>query len=171
MPRYVKWTESQRQIGLAIEEVKATQERALREAQQKWFEFATRQDALFVEHIPEAANSAKAAKLQQAAVAVLKDIGFTDEELGDLWTGRAPLRLRDHRMQLLVLDATRYRQAQQKARDAVAKPIPPVQRPGVAQPRGAALDAALQALNKQLETSGNLKDAAALIAARRKAAR
>ena len=32
MPRYVKWSESQRQIGRAIDEVKAAQESALREA-------------------------------------------------------------------------------------------------------------------------------------------
>jgi hypothetical protein len=76
MPRYVKWSESQRQIGRAIDEVKAAQESALREAQQKWFEFATRQDALFAERVPEAADPEKAAKLQQAAVAVLKDIGW-----------------------------------------------------------------------------------------------
>ncbi len=168
-PRYVKWSESQRQIGRAIDEVKAAQESALREAQQKWFEFATRQDALFAEHVPEAADPAKNAKMQEVAVAVLKEIGFSDEELGDLWTGRTRLPLRDHRMALLIHDATRYRQAQQKAKDVAAKPVPPVQRPGVSQLRGAALDAKIQALAKQLETSGSLKDAAALIAARRKA--
>ena len=171
MPRYVKWSESQRQIGVALEQVKAAQESALREAQQRWFEFATRQDALFVERVPEAADPAKNAKMQEAAVAVLKEIGFSDEEIGDLWTGRARLPLRDHRMALLVHDATRYRQAQQKAKEAAAKPVPPVQRPGVAQPRGAAQDAKIRALAEQLETSGSLKDAAALIAARRKAGR
>jgi hypothetical protein len=171
MPRYVKWSESQRQIGIALEQVKAAQESALREAQQKWFEFATRQDALFVERVPEAADPARNAKMQEAAVTVLKEIGFSDEEIGDLWTGRARLPLRDHRMALLIHDATRYRQAQQKAKDAAAKPVPPVQRPGVAQPRGAAQDAKIQVLTKQLETSGSLKDAAALIAARRKAGR
>jgi hypothetical protein len=66
---------------------------------------------------------------------------------------------------------SRYREAQRKAKDVVAKPVPPVQRPGVSQPRGAAQDARIQALTKQLEASGSLKDAAALIAARRKAAR
>jgi hypothetical protein len=171
MPRYVKWSESQRQIGRAVEEVNAAQASALRDAQQKWFEFATRQDALFAERVPEAADPEKNAKMQEAAIVMLKGIGFTDEELGDLWNGRARLPLRDHRVALLIHDATRYRQAQQKAKDAAAKPVPPVQRPGVAQPRGAAQDAKIQALAKQLETSGSLKDAAALIAARRKAGR
>jgi len=53
----------------------------------------------------------------------------------------------------------------------VGKEWLPAQRPGVAQPRGAAQDAQIQALDKRLEASGSLKDAAALIAARRKAGR
>jgi hypothetical protein len=39
--------------------VNAGQASALREAQQKWFEFATRQDALFAERVPEAADPEK----------------------------------------------------------------------------------------------------------------
>jgi hypothetical protein len=49
-------------------------------------------------------------------------------------------------MQLLVHDATRYRQAQRKAKAADAKPVPPAQRPAVSQPRGAAQNAKIQAL-------------------------
>jgi hypothetical protein len=45
-----------------------------------------------------------------------------------------------------------------------------VQRPGVAQPRGAAQDAVVQSLAKRLDQTGNLKDAARLLAERRKAA-
>jgi hypothetical protein len=99
------------------------------------------------------------------------DIGFTGQELEQLWRGEATIPLRDHRMQLLILNGIKYRDAQQKAKDPVAKPAPPVQRPSVSQPRGAPQDAAILALNKRLETSGNLNDAAALIVARRKAAR
>jgi hypothetical protein len=44
-----------------------------------------------------------------------------------------------------------------------------VQRPGASQPRGAALDAQIQNLDKKLATSGSLKDAAALVKARRAA--
>ena len=171
MPRYVKWSEKQRQIALIKEQIKTAQERAAREASAQWEAFGKRQDELFVEKVPEYADPAKAAKLQEGAVALLKDVGFTEQELGNLWTGRANMTLRDHRLQLLILDGVKYREAQQKAKQAVAKPVPPVQRPGVSQPRGAAQDAAIQALSKRLETSGNLKDAAALIAARRKAAR
>jgi hypothetical protein len=151
-----------------------SQQRAVHEQQSQWAEFAKRQDDLFIERVPEFADKAKAAKMQEAAVSVLTDIGFTEEELGQLWNGSQALALRDHRMQLLILDGIRYRDAQQKAKAVTAKPVPPVQRPGVSQPRGAAHDAQIQALNQKLETakgSNALKVAAQLVAARRAAAR
>jgi hypothetical protein len=70
-----------------------------------------------------------------------------------------------------VHDAVMWRDAQSKAKAASAAKVPPVQRPGVSQPRGAAHDAQVQNLTKRLETSGSLKDAAALLRARRAARR
>ncbi len=170
-PRYVRWQAQQQRLAALQQQLTAAQVHSVQENERHWAAFAKRQDELFTEKVPEFADRTKALKLQDAAVAALKDIGFTEQELGKLWTGRANMTLRDHRVQLLILDGVRYREAQQKAKEVVAKPVPPVQRPGVSQPRGAAQDAQIQALNKRLETSGNLKDAAALIAARRKAAR
>ena len=77
------------------------------------------------------ADPGKAAKLQAAAVAVLKDLGFDEAELSQSWTGKGSISLRDHRVQLLIRDATLWRDAQAKAKTATAKPVPPVQRPGV----------------------------------------
>jgi hypothetical protein len=65
----------------------------------------------------------------------------------------------------------RFRDAQKAARQASTKPVPPVQRPGVAQPRGAAHEAVVQNLTKRLDQTGTLKDAARLLAERRKAVR
>src|SRR2546430_1482055 len=47
-----------------------------------------------------------------------REFGSSGGKSGDLGTAGARLPLRDHRMALLVHDATRYRQAQQKAKDA-----------------------------------------------------
>jgi hypothetical protein len=44
-----------------------------------------------------------------------------------------------------------------------------VQRPGVSQGKGATQDALVQDLSKKLEASGSLRDAAALLRARRAA--
>ena len=100
---------------------------------------------------------------------VLKDLGYNDQELSDLWNGRGAMSLRDHRVQLLIRDGVRYRDAQAAARSAAVRPVPSVQRPGAAAPRGADADARLSALNSKLEQSGSLKDAAALLAAQRHA--
>ena len=88
---------------------------------------------------------------------------------GALWNGAKDLSLRDHRVQLLIRDATLWREAQAKAA-AQAKPVPPVQRPGVAQPKGAAQHAQIENLAQQLDKSSGVKalrTAAKLVAARR----
>ena len=55
-----------------------------------------------------------------------------------------------------------------KAKDAVAaRPLPPVQRPGVAGSRGDQERSDLHSLNARLSSSGDLKDAVALYRARR----
>src|SRR5258708_1587312 len=74
-----------------------------------------------------------------------------------------------HRVQLLVSDAILWREAKAKAKAAAAKPLPPVQRLGVRQAKVAAQDALVEDLGKKLEASGSLKDAAALLRARRAA--
>ena len=139
------------------------------EQRQNFAAFAKRQDELLTEKAPDMADKANAAKLQSAALTMLKAIGFTEKELSDSFNGKLHLPIRDHRLQLLVHDAILWRDAQEKAKAAAAKSVPPVQRPGVAQPRGAARAANIQNLTKRLETSGNLKDAAALLRARRAA--
>jgi hypothetical protein len=108
-------------------------------------------------------------RLSGAGVAVLKHHGFGEVELAASWNGHKDFSLRDHRVQLLIRDAVLWREAKAKAKAAVAKPLPPAQRPGVSQGRGAAQEAAIQNLTKRLDASGSLKDAAALLRARRAA--
>jgi hypothetical protein len=105
---------------------------------------------------------------------VLKDLGFDDAELVQSWHGQKDFSLRDHRVQLLIRDAALWREAQQKAKAATTKPVPPVQRPGVAPVKGAAQAAQLQSLTQQLENAKGvnaLRAAADLVKARRASAR
>ena len=88
---------------------------------------------------------------------VLKDLGFDEAELAASWQGHRDFSLRDHRVQLLVRDATLWREAQQKAKAAVAKPVPPVQRPGVSHPKGAAKSRSSKTSHKQLENASGVK--------------
>jgi hypothetical protein len=171
-PRYAQWDFTQKKIALVQQQMQEAQLRQHTERHRKFAEFAKREDDLLTEKAPEMTDPKKAAELQGKAVAALKAIGFDDAELGQAWNGHKELSLRDHRVQLLIRDATQWREAQAKARTAAAKPVPPVQRPGSAQPRGAAAEQRIQNLNKQLENASgvnSLRVAAKLVAARRAA--
>ncbi len=171
-PRYVRWDAQQKQVAAVQQEMKGAEERRMAELKQRWTEFAKREDFLFTEKAPEMADKDKAAKLQGAAVSVLKELGFSDEELSRSYHGKQGMSLRDHRVQLLVRDATLWHEAQAKAKAATAKPVPPVQRPGVSQGKGAEREAAIQNLNQQLDKASGvnaLRAAAKLVAARRAA--
>lgn len=166
--RYAKWDAKQKQIQAVQHELGQAQQRQQQEQSQNWESFAQKQDALFAEKAPEILDPDKGPKLTKAALETLKDVGFTDQDLKAFY-GQGFLR--DHRIQLLVLDAVKYRQIQvskEKAKTAVKKDVPPVQRPGVAQGSSAERDVRLTNLEQKLNESGNVKDAVALWAARRK---
>jgi hypothetical protein len=166
-PRFAKWNLHQQQVAEVTRQILGAQARQASEQQRRFADFAKRQDDLFKDKVPQMADPAEVAKLQSAAMAVLKDHGFEEAELAASWHGQKDFSLRDHRVQLLVRDAILWREAKAKAKAAVAKPLPPVQRPGTSQPKGAAQEAVIQNLTKKLDASGSLKDAAALLKARR----
>jgi hypothetical protein len=167
--RYRKWSLQETRISELAREMREAQGRRVAEQQQRFGDFAKRQDELFKERVPEMADTAAAAQLERAAMAVLKQHGFDETELAASWHGQKDFLLRDHRIQLLVRDAILWRQAQAKAKAAVAKPLPPVQRQGGAQSKSAARDEEIQNLSKKLDATGSLKDATALLRARRAA--
>jgi hypothetical protein len=168
-PRYVVWDAQQKKIAAVQQQANAALARQTQEAHHHWSNFAQEQDSLFLEKAPELAEKGQLAKVAENAMGVLKDIGFNDQELAQLWNGRQALSLRDHRIQLLIRDGVRYRDAHAAAKAAAVKSVPHVQRPGAAVPRGAEADARISALNNKLEQSGSLKDAAALLLAQRQA--
>ena len=168
--RYIQWTAHQQKVSAVQNEMRLAQERQSQEWNSKWSEFASREDQLTSERIPELADPAQRAKVQEGAISYLKDIGFEESELGSAWNGQASLSLRDHRVQSMIRDAVKFREGKAAVKIAVStKPLPPVQRPGVAAPRGN--DSNIQNLSKKLETTGRIEDAAAVVAARRAAAR
>ena len=170
-PRYVLWDAQQKRIASAQQDMAGADQRQAQERHIRLTQYAQREQDLMFEKAPELADPVQRAKLEHAAVGMLRDLGFSEQELVGLQMGRSDLSVHDHRVQLLIRDGVRFRDAQKAARQASLKPVPPVQRPGVAQPRGAAHDAAVQSLTKRLDQTGTLKDAARLLAERRKAAR
>jgi len=170
-PRYVLWDAQQKRIASAQQELDGSAQRQQQERLTRLDQYSRREQGVLAEKVPELADPVQRSKLEHAAVGMLHDLGFSDQELTELYQGRRDLSLHDHRLQLIIRDGVRFRDAQKAAKQASTKPVPPVQRPGVAQPRGAAQDAVVQNLTKRLDQTGNLKDAARLLAERRKAAR
>jgi hypothetical protein len=151
-PRYLRWDAHQKDIAAKMATVREAQQRQVQEHSDRFARFAQEQDKLFIERNPEFADPEKAAKMQTAAVTALRDVGFSEEELGQLWNGQLMLSLRDGRMQSLIADGVRYRQGQTAAKKVAAnKTLPPVQRPGVAQSGHADTDDKIKSLQRQLD--------------------
>ena len=171
-PRYLQWDLAQKKIAAVQQEMQAATTRQVQEKQQKFAEYANKEDSLFTERAPEMSDSVKADQLRKNAVNTLKDLGFNDQELAESWMGQKDLSLRDHRLQLLIRDATLWRNAQQKAVAAAKKPVPPVQRPGVQVERNSGRQAEIHNLSQQLDKATGvnaMRIAAQLVAARRAA--
>jgi hypothetical protein len=79
--------------------------------------------------------------------------------------------MRNAVFQRMMYDAGKYR-LMMKAKDTVAaKPVPPVQRPGMARTPAEREHADLRTLNARLSSSGSIKDAVALYTARKSSKR
>ena len=170
-PRYIRWDANQKQIAAVQQEIGVAQQRQQVEYQSQFAKYAEAEDQAFTEAVPEFKDKAKAEKLQTEARKVLANLGFKDEELVRAWNGQGNLSLRDHRVQKLIHDAVKYRQAEAARANLkpATKPIPQVQRPGVARPAGAADAERIEALSKRLDKTGDIRVAAQLYAARKAA--
>lgn len=164
--RYMAWQEAREKGNALAQQTAAAQQRQQQEAQQNWANFVNAETQAFTEKAPEFSNPETMAKAQAQALETLVDVGFGKDELVALWDQGKPLSLRDHRVMLLVRDAMKYRAAQQAAKTATKKPVPPVQRPGTAPAKGEAAAVDLKILNDKLSRSGRLEDAVAILNAR-----
>jgi hypothetical protein len=168
--RFAKFQANQARIQDVQRRMSEAQTRQQREAQDSFARFADEQDRLFLEKAPEFADAKTAEKARtEAAKFLTETVGFEQSELAAMWNGEKGLSLRDARAQSLVRDAMKWRSAQTAAKAAAAKPVPPVQKPGVASSPRDAASSNIQALERNLERTGSLRDAAALLAARRRA--
>jgi hypothetical protein len=169
-PRFARWQAHQMKVDAVARESQAAQERQAGELKAKWSEYAAKQDQLLNDRAPELADKSKAEKLTKSAQEYLGDIGFRPEELAQAWNGEASLSLRDHRVQLLILDGVKFREAKAGAAKPAPKPVPPVQKPGTSKAPISAADAEVQTLKTAFERNPSAKNAAALLNAKRRSA-
>jgi len=151
--RFIKWTAHQQKVAAVHREFQQVQERQAIEYKKQWSDYASKQDAELAERAPELKDPERARKVADGARGVLKDLGFNDQELGQLWNGEASLSLRDHRLQLLLLDGVKYREAKASVSKPTPKPVPPVQRPGAAPNKGAQLVARVEEASQKLSNA------------------
>ncbi|QIP08541.2 hypothetical protein [Bradyrhizobium symbiodeficiens] len=142
------------------EEVRRTADASRRHFQN----YAKVEDARLEMMLKEEARGVRQAVAQEI-MASAKASGIEPEEMQRLFDNE-PL-MRNATFQRMMYDAGKYR-LMMKARDAVAaRPMPPVQRPGMAAGRGERGQSDLRTLSARLSSTGNLKDAVALYQARR----
>jgi hypothetical protein len=167
--RFSQWQAHRIKVDAVQQEVEQSRYRQQAEFQTRWTEFAAREDTKVMEAIPELSDPAQREKIQKSAVNYLRDAGFTDQELAQAWNGQASISPRDSRFQKLVHDAARYVEAQKNATKTLQtpKPLPPVQKPGVAPPKSGSNEQLIKDLTAKLDRTGDMKVAAQLLAARR----
>lgn len=169
--RYLQWQAHQTKLQAVHAEVERARAAQAQEEQSKWAQHVQAENARVAEFIPELADKTKAAELTARAAERLSELGFKQEELAELANGKQKLSIYDHRIQRLIFSDLKLSEIQKAKTAAVAKPVPPVQRPGVSKPSGAAASEQIQALTAKLERTGSLKDAQALRAAQARLSR
>ena len=170
--RFAMWQAHQMKVQNVQQQIQVNYQRQQQEYTNKWNQFAQNEDNLFAARATEMSDPVQAKDIATKAVETLRDTGFTDDDLNKLWSGQASVSLRDHRMQLLIRDAARYRAA--KAGAPAKKASPPASRtlrPGTPAERASDAQVNLESLTKNLESSGKWKDGAELLLARRAARR
>jgi hypothetical protein len=133
-------------------------------ARRSFERFARSEDArleVMLKDEPKAMQHAVMTEIKASA----RESGIEPDELTRLFATE-PL-MRNATFQRMMYDAGKYR-LMMKAKDAaVAKPVPPVQRPGTATTRSERERADIRTLNTKLSASGDIKDAVALYQARK----
>lgn len=167
---FVRYQEYQlmREKGEALRvEAEAAQNRQHEQWQANFSTYVESEHKRFFELAPEFADPEKAPQLQAQARALLTDVGYSEGEIRAALQGQSSISPHDHRFQMILRDAMKYRAAKTVTKKAPTKATPPVQRPGHAKTKGEVRTGRIQDLETRLNKSGSAKDAAALLSAMR----
>jgi hypothetical protein len=165
--RFQQWQLRQMELSTAQAEKQQNDLRSAEEKRGSWAKFVKAESEAFENEVSE--FKAKKDEYSKRAAEILTELGFSPEELSKLANGEEGIKLFDRRMQRLLFDRIKLSEIRSAPPKAVPKSAPPVQRPGAKQPSGAAQAQSIQALNQQLNASGSVDDALALLIAQRKA--
>ena len=137
-------------------------------ARQNFHNYAKSEDARLESMLKGEPKETQAA-VSSEIIASAKASGVEPGELFRLFNSE-PL-MRNAVFQRMMYDAGKYRLMMKAKGAAAAKPVPPVQRPGVARTAAEREHVDVRTLSARLASSGNIKDAVALYNARRSSKR
>jgi hypothetical protein len=163
--RSQRFQESARKHQALAAELAKVRSQQQQVAHAQYQHFASQHDRYAEELIPELRKNADPTvrrNLQQASQDILREAGFSDAELLQAWHNGGSFHLRDARAQKILADAARWRLAQARMKEAVRKPVPPVQRPGTRDSVISHSEGELNAISQRLTRSGSIKDAVQL---------
>jgi hypothetical protein len=159
--RFQQWQVYQMDAQAAEAERKEAEARQQHEKAQARTAYAREQEAKLLDLIPEMKDPEKANAIRSKAVAMLvNDYGFTESDLGAIMqTDDGYKVLSDARWQKLIADGLKYQDSLKAKATIAAKPLPPVQRPGVSAPAQNGNTARIQALEKELSNTSGVNQA------------
>jgi hypothetical protein len=170
--RFQAWQVQQMRLQAANAENERVKGEKSKAEQAQWTQHVQKENELAAEYIPELADKTKGPALTQRAAERLNELGFKSEELAKLASGQEKLSLYDHRIQRLIFSDLKLSDIQSATKAVAAKPLPPVQKPGISKPAGSSVSEREQVLTRQLNETGDLRIAQELYAlqsSRRKA--
>lgn len=164
--RYVRFDALQKQRAAVSQEFNAAQQRDQNEAVAQFQNFVNAETAKFAKEAPEYFDPKTATAKAEEAKTFLVSRGFAEDEITHLWTGRQGLSLRDSRVQSLVRDAIRFRNAEAKLKAPARQERIPSTRPGTAASAAARTAPRIADLERNLDRTGKPEDALKLLRAR-----
>ena len=153
--RFQAWQVRQMELSSAQAEKQQVESQKAQKHATEWAKFVQDESAAFADSTPE--YKAKKADYDTKAAAVLREIGFSDDELNKLASGEEKIPLFDRRIQQLLFDRIKLSEIK-SAPKAVAKPdLPPVVRPGASKPAGNAQSEQVKDLTRKLNETGDIR--------------
>jgi hypothetical protein len=140
--------------------------------QHAWVNYCQAHDDAFSRAHPELADPKVSYETQKEAIAYLQERGMSEDQIKQAWASDPTFR--SAAAQNVLYDAVQYRLASRRAKEISSKQrLPPVStvRPGVARDKAWVDHEQLSALGQRLGATGSVRDAAALLRARRAASR
>jgi len=171
--RYQQWDLRQKELSAVQAEQQEIDRRNLSATQEELNAYRNEHDKQFLEFAPELTDpKAKAEITDKAIKALVDDLGFKRSELDEFASNPVAAKLLFHSaFQKLVYNNLKFSDLKAAPPKAIPKPVPAVQKPGVARAPGAASADAIQATRNKLNSTGSAEDAYALYQAKKARAR